>query len=957
MTAIPSRSAVASRFLVAVVLGVIGLAVVPTIARAGTYEVVACDAAPQGQQRSWVGVHSQGMSTGTNCPTNRVDERGIWAAAAVNVGTVPAFSAARSVFEAPPGTSIVFLSSEYMFRRVDTYWGVGLWADGNHLHGCLPNQGGSCNFTTGLAGSPATFSFAKGVHQVYTQAACGNATGCSTSLVGPPFFERAGLRIYSATVRVQDGSAPALWDVHDGRLSNGAWQRGPSHIGYAASDNVGIRRTRFYIDGHVREDVERSCDYTLRVPCSDLTYRGSHVDTRALTDRTHSYQVEVVDTAGNPQSLSSTFRVDNTAPNEPTGVSVQGGEDWRQSNDFDVSWTNPGSASQITSVHYELCNTATAACTTAVRSAPGISSLSDLTVPEPGDYTLRMWLGDEAGNINSANRSEAVHLRFDNVPPGQAQLTTRNGWINAVEAASFDQRIELARNAIRPVSGVKGYSVTTDGTDPDATVDVVGDVYRITDLREGITTVRARAVSGSGVPSGELGETTIRVDKTRPETSVIGAPVPDRWQRGSVGLELRGTDQAGLSGMDPAPDPQPLDSGAYLEYTIDGGLRQQIRGGSTSTRVTADGEHTLTLRAVDAAGNVSADRVVRFMIDATAPELVVFEAQEPHNPRRVAVAAADRVSGVAGAAIAMRRLMEGGAPGSWEELETRRDGDHFVAQVDDERLAPGRYELRARVVDLAGNEAFGTLRRDGQPAVVDTATLRVDTRLNAALVKRTVPRRRRCPRRRPRCNRTPRPARVELVSTLSVPFGKRATARGTLMSASGAPIAGAAVDVFAKPNSTGAEYVRVGVVRTTGAGAFSYEAPAGTSRTLRFRYEGSQQQRPSEGEVTVRVPAATTIKVDRRRARNRQKVTFSGRLRGLPIPTGGKLVDLQAFYRGRWRTFATPRANGKGAWRFKYRFGATRRPTTYRFRAVIRREAVYPYEEGLSALVSVRVVP
>ena len=77
-------------------------------------------------------------------------------------------------------------------------------------------------------------------------------------------------------------------------------------------------------------------------------------------------------------------------------------------------------------------------------------------------------------------------------------------------------------------------------------------------------------------------------------------------------------------------------------------------------------------------------------------------------------------------------------------------------------------------------------------------------------------------------------------------------------------------------------------------------------------------------------------------------------LRG-PIPDGGKLIDLQAFYRGRWRTFAATRTDAQGRWSYDYRFEATSGLITYRFRARIRREAAYPYELGHSRVVRVTV--
>jgi hypothetical protein len=102
-------------------------------------------------------------------------------------------------------------------------------------------------------------------------------------------------------------------------------------------------------------------------------------------------------------------------------------------------------------------------------------------------------------------------------------------------------------------------------------------------------------------------------------------------------------------------------------------------------------------------------------------------------------------------------------------------------------------------------------------------------------------------------------------------------------------------------------------------------------------------------------PAASSIAVDRKNVRNGAAVLFKGHLIGAHVPDGGKLVDLQAYYRGSWRTFATPRTDSRGGWAHRYRFGATRGVVRYRFRARIPREAAYPYELGYSRRVGVTV--
>ncbi|HEX8051600.1 MAG TPA: hypothetical protein VF517_01310 [Thermoleophilaceae bacterium] len=788
--------------------------------------------------------------------------------------------------------------------------------------------------------------------------ACGSGTGCRSDAAAP-HGDRAGVRLYGATVRVHDDSAPSVVDTGQGRLDNGAWQRGTNAVGYRISDNVGLRRTRLYVDGNrLREDERGGCDFTRARPCLDVPPDLYDVNTAGLPDGRHVVRVEGVDAAGNVGGMDREFHSDNTAPDAPRELRVEGGDGWRQTNQFKLTWQNPASASPITIARYRLCSTATQQCTVGARQGGGINSITDLSVPAPGHYTLRLWLEDQAGNVKEANWSDEVSLRFDNVAPGEAAPAKRNGWLNADEAANYEQDIRMVDGAFQPVSGVVGYSVTTDGSEPDSVLDAVGETYRIDALPEGTTVFKARAVSGSGVASAAVGRSEIRVDKSIPTVSAALDPRADGWHREPVNVSITASDQDHLSGLEPAREHLPIEDGAYIAYRLDGSVRQTVRGGVGRLAFADDGAHTLTYRAFDVAGNASIERAVSFKIDRTAPELVVFEAPDAADPRRVVVAASDRTSGVASATIEMQRLH---GDGRWIELPTTQDGDRFVATVDDESVERGVYQLRARVKDQAGNESAGDRRRDGSSATVDTAALRSGSKLSAALVKQSTKKTKTvCSKKRPGKKRKCRKKATknpggELVGTLSVPFGKGAVARGTLESDTGAPLGNAVIDVYAQSAATGSEFERVGAVRTDPKGAFEYVARAGTSRAIRFAFDGDSKHRSSDGAVTLKVAAAATIAASHRTRRNGQSVTFRGKLRSLPIPSAGKVLDLQAFYRGKWRTFATPRANAKAKWSYRYRFGATRGTVPYRFRVLIRPEAAYPYDRGYSETVRVVV--
>ena len=75
-----------------------------------------------------------------------------------------------------------------------------------------------------------------------------------------------------------------------------------------------------------------------------------------------------------------------------------------------------------------------------------------------------------------------------------------------------------------------------------------------------------------------------------------------------------------------------------------------------------------------------------------------------------------------------------------------------------------------------------------------------------------------------------------------------------------------------------------------------------------------------------------------------------------PLPAAGKLIEVQAYFRGRFRTFSTTRADGRGRWRFPYRFGGTSGRVPYRLRVLLPAEGGYPFLTGRSPVARVVVV-
>ena len=122
-----------------------------------------------------------------------------------------------------------------------------------------------------------------------------------------------------------------------------------------------------------------------------------------------------------------------------------------------------------------------------------------------------------------------------------------------------------------------------------------------------------------------------------------------------------------------------------------------------------------------------------------------------------------------------------------------------------------------------------------------------------------------------------------------------------------------------------------------------------------MHYVGAAKIRSATRVVRVRVAASSTIHRSRRSVVNGEAVGFRGRLRGGWVPAQGKLVEVQFYARGKWRTFATTRTDATGRWHYTYRFDGTRGIVRWRFRARIPREAGYPYTTGQSHRVRVTV--
>lgn len=321
-------------------------------ARAGSYDVVACDAAG-GANNSWAPVigNSLAVTAYTLCPTGGDSARGMIARNVVEANSAASGNVvAQMKFTAAPGTTIVGLSAAYDFFRDDPQWEAALSTGSVVLRGCP--IGGPPGCTISNAGE--WIDVPGGSQVIYIDAYCATS-GCPLSGGDPAHnYLSARARLISASVRLQDDSAPAINSVL-GALWTDGWKSGSPPLIADVADNAGVRQTALLVDDRVAIANNHPCDSTLVVPCPNSADSLSFL-TAGWPDGAHKLTVQAVDSAGNVNSVSRTALLDNSPPGPPQGLTLDGGEGWRSPNSFNLHWSNPTqAAAPLSSVQWQLC--------------------------------------------------------------------------------------------------------------------------------------------------------------------------------------------------------------------------------------------------------------------------------------------------------------------------------------------------------------------------------------------------------------------------------------------------------------------------------------------------------------------------------------------------------------------------------------------------------------------------
>jgi hypothetical protein len=188
-------------------------------------------------------------------------------------------------------------------------------------------------------------------------------------------------------------------------------------------------------------------------------------------------------------------------------------------------------------------------------------------------------------------------------------------------------------------------------------------------------------------------------------------------------------------------------------------------------------------------------------------------------------------------------------------------------------------------------------------------------------------------------------------------FGAAHAVQGRLTTAGGHPIAGAQIDVSLLPAAAGAHPLALPAARTGPDGSFALTLPRtvpGGALRLGYRSHLGDTLPVATRTLTLSVRAGLRLRISPTVSAVGRTIRFSGRLRGGPLPPGGKQLVLEARSPGgRWIEFNVIRSNPRGDFHASYRFRFPG-PASYSFRVVSNQEADYPYLAGASNVVGVR---
>ena len=315
-------------------------------ATAGVFVYQACNIDAGLTSPAFGGFSNRGMNNKGACNLAGQGQRGLITGNVVRSGRVKKGAQARYVLNAPPGTRFLYLDWSGQARRRDCRYALQYYSlrpDGPAapIRNWRANRRCSRKERTQVATvgvpRPKRFTRIAGATQMVQRAVC-------LGKPGKPFCSaRAfnGLTTWIARYGVLDLSAPSAGIVADNPFTKGAWVRGDQSR-HLQRPRQPRRQERRSTAGRRRKTEARSTVQRHSARCRALTARAGSPSTRAICQK-------ALRSCGCRRSTGPTIpalsrplavRIDNTAP-AGVPVTVDGGEAWRSTNSYALSWVEP----------------------------------------------------------------------------------------------------------------------------------------------------------------------------------------------------------------------------------------------------------------------------------------------------------------------------------------------------------------------------------------------------------------------------------------------------------------------------------------------------------------------------------------------------------------------------------------------------------------------------------------
>ena len=282
----------------------------------------------------------------------------------------------------------------------------------------------------------------RGADRIVLRVLCKAKAGkrCSTRRAN---YARFG--VVNATV--EDVQAPTV-SITGGDLVSGRWVRGEQPVSYTASDQAGVQTASVLLSGASAAGKARPCDNSLPVPCATgPTPSVSQPD--SVRDGTHQAVVVASDAAGNPGVSPPVVPGSTTRAPLQVPVIARGGEAWRATQQLSAPH-GPIRRRAMPRLSMPR-STESAASAEAARTRAQARTLrltlSSVEVPAPGEWTLRVWRRDQAGQRRRGQRIEPSHAALR---PRSADAVACPGQLDRSDADERTGRRRAFGRCFRP---------------------------------------------------------------------------------------------------------------------------------------------------------------------------------------------------------------------------------------------------------------------------------------------------------------------------------------------------------------------------------------------------------------------------------------------------------------------------------------------------------------------------